>query len=182
MWFFWWGEVIPAAVSYRENVDTYLYQMQEITQGIPRPGNWGRWCKLQQVMSLWDSLFSGIWMTEMCLIKQGGWAACSWNCSQLRQGRALSRMWRSIIEVLLKISILGTHTSPFCSVQLKVNKTVFPGLCSSFLLLLVLIKKSWHGQRYLQDIKTGQVEKQIKTLQYPLKTMLNRWGKKNLKA
>lgn len=98
--------------------------------------------------------------------KTGRVSRCSWDCFQLRQGRALSRMCRSVVEVLLKISILGTHTSPFCSVQLKVNKTVFPGLCSPFLLLLVLIKESWHGQRYLQDIKTGQVEKQIKTLQY----------------
>lgn len=148
-------------------------ETQELRRVMQAPGN---------VFPCWTVAFSGLWMTEMCLIKQGGWAACSWNSSQLRQDRALWRMCRSIIEVLLKISILATYASPFRSVQLKVNKMVFPGLCSSFLLLLVLIKKSWHGQRYLQDIKTGKVEKQIKTLHYPLKTMLNRWGKKNLKA
>jgi len=63
--------------------------------------------------------------------------------------------------LLLKISLLGTRARAFSSTQLRV-KAVFPGLRPSPLLLLVLIAMSWHGQRYLQDVKTGEVEKQMK--------------------
>lgn len=139
----------------------------------------GRYGMLQgHVLTCGTTAFCSSWKTEVWVVNRGGILPAFQTSLCWGRSEQCFRMSRSNAEISLKISILGTHTSPFSSAELKVNKTVFPGLCLSSLLLLVPFKMSWCGQRYLQDIKTGKMEKQMKTFGVSFKNYVKWMGKK----
>lgn len=157
-------------------IHTSCIKCKKSTRASPEMGTEAGGASSRYCLTLWDSCLQ--WSLNVRNVSdktgEGELPALGTAVSWGRAEHSLKCVDLSL--VLLKISILGTCASPFCSVQLKVTKTVFPGLCSSSLFCWCWSKSLGMIKGICRTLKQGKWKNKLK-LQYPLNTGLNSWGK-----